>query len=123
MIDYSNDAPSEGDWIKVDSLKMVHIGKRDDAKKVKHPLPSEKVFVDSVGEKDFSRDYNPKSVPFFISRHLQKINEDVDAGKKYSVKSHFLISQKGAMIIEREDSSKVKVSNSEGYPASVEKID
>jgi len=119
-IDYRNAKIGEGDWVQIDSFRFEHIGERDGAKKVKYPLPSRKVFVDSMGDREFSRDYNPKVLPVYISRHLERINESLPESKSFEVGSHFMLSYKGVLKINKSDSSSIKVKSSEGYDPQIE---
>lgn len=119
-IDYRNAEIEEGDWVQIDSFRFEHIGEQDGAKKVKYPLPSSKVFVDSMGNREFSRDYNPKVLPVYISRHLERINAELPESQSFEVGSHFALAYKGVLELNKSDSSSIRVESSKGYAPQIE---
>lgn len=120
QLDYRKAKIEKGDWVQIDSFKFVHIGKREEAKQVKYPLPSTKVFVDSVSGKEFSRDYNPTVVPTYLAKHLDDINENLSKNERFEIVDRFSLSYAGIMKLRKSDSSNIRVSSSEGYAPRIE---
>jgi hypothetical protein len=117
-IDYQKAEINSGDWIQIDSFRFRHIGKRKEAREYKYPLPSNK--VDVGGEISMrSRDYNPKTLPIYISKYLQKINKALPKNKEYLVMNRFLVSYKGVLKIMKRDSSQIVLKSSPKYDASI----
>ena len=117
-INYQKAEINSGDWIQIDSFRFRHIGKRKEAREYKYPLPSNKVDVE--GEMSMrSRDYNPKTLPIYISKYLQKINEVLPKNKEYLVMDRFLVSYKGVLKVMKRDSSQIVVKSSPKYDASI----
>ena len=114
-IDYRDAKIEKGDWVQIDSFRFEHIGNRSGAKNVEYPLPSSEVFVDSMGERAFTRDYNPKVLPIYMSRHLERINKRLPEDKSFKVGSHFSLSYKGVLRINKYDSSNIRIESSKGY--------
>jgi len=114
-IDYRDAKIEKGDWVQIDSFRFEHIGNRSGAKNVEYPLPSSEVFVDSMGERAFTRDYNPKVLPIYMSRHLERINKRLPEDKSFEVGSHFSLSYKGVLRINKYDSSNIRIEISKGY--------
>lgn len=120
QIKYQGAQIEEGEWVQIDSFRFRHIGKREDAKEVRFPLPSNDVLVDSVQGREFSRDYNPKTIPLYMAKHLDRINRNIPDGEKYEVVNYALLSYKGTLEIKKEDSSNVRVTSSRDYEPRVE---
>lgn len=119
-IHYENAQIEEGEWVQIDSIRFEHIGKREDAKEVRFPLPSNDVFVDSVEGREFSRDYNPKTIPLYIAKHLDRINDDIPESEKYKIENYALLSYRGVLEVQKADSSRIKVRASDTYDPKIE---
>lgn len=122
-IDYQDAKVEEGDWVQIDSFRFEHIGRREEAKDVRYPLPSNEVFVDSMSGREFSRDYNPKVVPLYIAKHLDRINEKLPDQKQFSIPNYALLSYRGILEIVKTDSSTIRVEKSEGYDPGIEVVE
>lgn len=114
-IDYRDAKIEKGDWVQIDSFRFEHIGNRSEAKNIEYPLPSSKVLVDSMRKRAFTRDYNPRVFPIYMSRHLERINKELPKGKSFEVGSHFSMSYKGVLRIKKSDSSSIRVESSKEY--------
>jgi hypothetical protein len=119
-IDYRDASISGGDWVQIDSFRFKHIGKRSEAGKVKYPLPSNEVSVKLGKGRKKARDFNPKIYPTYIAKHLQKANESLKEEEKYVVMNRFLMSYKGVLKLAKKDSSRITISVSKNYSASIE---
>jgi hypothetical protein len=122
-IDYQDAEIENGDWVQIDSFRFEHIGRREEAKDVRYPLPSNEVFVDSMSGREFSRDYNPKVVPLYIAKHLDRINEGLPDQKQFSIPNYALLSYRGILEVVKTDSSTIRVKKSEGYDPGIEVVE
>jgi len=118
-IDYREAQIEPGAWIQIDSVRFEHIGRRDEAKTVRYPLPGRSVFVDSARGRAFTRDYNPKGIPVYIANHLDRVNEHIPDSVEYVVPNAALMSYAGILTLTKKDSSSITVRTSKGYDAEI----
>jgi hypothetical protein len=127
-IDYEDVEVKNGEWVKIDSFKFEHVGRLEhverwgSAKKLEFPIPSSEVVVrnQTLTRK---RDYNSRVFPLHIAKHLQRVNKKLPKNKEFLVTSRFLLMYKGTLEIVKRDSSKIKISTSKGYKATVKVTD
>ena len=118
-VDYREAQIEPGAWIQIDSVRFEHIGRRDEARTVRYPLPSRNVFVDSARGRAFTRDYNPKGIPVYIANHLDRVNEHIPDSVEYVVPNATLMSYAGVLTLIKKDSSAITIRTSKGYDADV----
>lgn len=110
-----------GNWIKIDGRKFTHVRTMKEGDSLQYSLPSTYIVVDSTSERTYGTPLSPRNIGIYLVRYLQFINREElsqDEGK-YRFGDQGVLSVTGKLVLQKTDSSLIRLETTKDYPVPI----